>query len=401
MAKRLVPLLAVVLALAAPALAGDNYGDQKAAVDAKLANLHAKIAKAHEKEAALSSQIGGLTNQIQVLEQRVGDVSSQLASLQSDLVLHKRRLDKLNQLFQLQTIRFRDLKHQYKLAVRRLNLRLIDMYKQSEPTTVDVLLAARSFNDVLDQLDYLGAVAAQDKSVAAQVATAKQQVKVARQKTTKVRRSVSQETRVIDARAQQQAILRGELLASRSTLKGARSDKSRALVITRKQVQGEIAESKALESASAQLAAKLQAGQAQAGAAAAGSTTNTGAPSGSGFIWPLSGPITSPFGMRWGTLHPGIDIGVPTGTPIHAAGSGTVVWCGWMSGYGNLVMIDHHNGLATLYGHQSRIAVGCNQEVSQGETIGYVGCTGFCTGPHLHFEVRLNGTPVDPLGYLP
>jgi murein DD-endopeptidase MepM/ murein hydrolase activator NlpD len=402
MAKRLVPLLAVVLALAAPALAGDNYGDQKAAVDAKLAHLHSTIAQAHAMEAALSSQIGGLTSQIHVLEQKVGDVSSQLTSLQSDLALHKQRLDKLNQLFQLQTIRLRDLKHQYKLAVQRLNLRLIDIYKQSEPTTVDVLLAARSFNDVLDQLDYLGAVAAQDKSVAAQVATAKQQVKVARQKTTKVRRSVSQETRVIDARAQQQAILRGELLASRSTLKGARSDKSRALVITRKQVEGEIAESKALESASAQLAAKLQAGQAQAGAAAAaGSTTNTGAPSGSGFIWPLSGPITSPFGMRWGTLHPGIDIGVPTGTPIHAAGSGTVVWCGWMSGYGNLVMIDHHNGLATLYGHQSRIAVGCNQEVSQGETIGYVGCTGFCTGPHLHFEVRLNGTPVDPLGYLP
>jgi len=97
MAKRLVPLLAVVLALAAPALAGDNYGDQKAAVDAKLAHLHSKIAIAHAKEAALSSQIGGLTNQIHVLEQKVGDVSSQLASLQSDLALHKRRLDKLKQ----------------------------------------------------------------------------------------------------------------------------------------------------------------------------------------------------------------------------------------------------------------------------------------------------------------
>jgi peptidoglycan DL-endopeptidase CwlO len=400
-AKRLLILLAVVLALAAPALAGDNYGDQKAAVDSKLAQLHAKIASAHAKEAALSSQIGGLTSQIHSLEQRVGDVSSQLASLQSDLALHQRRLDKLNQLFHLQTIRFRELQHEYKLAVRRLNLRLIDIYKQSEPTTVDILLAARTFNDVLDQLDYLGAIAAQDKKVAGQVAAAKQQVKMARRKTTRVRRRVSQETRVIDARAQQQAILRGELLSSRSNLKGARSDKSRALVITRKQAQGEIAESQALEAASAQLAAKLQAGQAQASAAAAGSTTGAAAPSGSGLAWPLSGPITSPFGMRWGTLHPGIDIGVPTGTPIHAAGSGTVVWCGWMSGYGNLVMIDHHNGLATLYGHQSRIAVGCNQEVSQGETIGYVGCTGFCTGPHLHFEVRLNGNPVDPLGYLP
>jgi murein DD-endopeptidase MepM/ murein hydrolase activator NlpD len=400
MAKRLVLLLALALALATPALAGDSYGDQKAAVDAKLAKLHDKIVRAHAKESSLSSQIGGLTSQIQSLEQRVGDVSERLATLQSDLALHQRRLDKLNQLFHLQTIRYHDLQHEYKLAVRRLNLRLVDIYKQNEPTTVDVLLAARNFDDVLDQLDYLGAIAAQDKKVAGQVAGAKHQVKVARRKTTLVRRSVSQETHVINARVQQQAILRGELLSTRSHLKGARSDKSRALVITRKQVQSEIQESQALASASAQLAAKLQAGQAQAGSVAAGSSSGE-APSGSGFAWPVSGPITSPFGLRWGTLHPGIDIGVPTGTPIHAAGSGTVVWCGWMSGYGNLVMIDHHNGLATLYGHQSRIAASCNEEVTQGQTIGYVGCTGFCTGPHLHFEVRLNGNPVDPLGYLP
>ena len=400
MAKRLLLLLALGLVLAAPAGAGDNFGDQKAAVDAKLATLHAKIARAQAKESALTTQIGSLTSQIKTLEVQVGDVSSKLATLQSDLALHQRRLDKLNQLFHLQTIRYRYLKHEYKLALRRLNLRLIDIYKQDEPTTVDVLLAARSFNDVLDQLDYLGAIAKQDKTVAGQVATAKRQIKRQRAATTKVRKSVKQETHVINARVQQQAILRGELLSSRGKLAGARSDKSRALVITRKQVQDEIQESKALESASAQLAAKLRAGSTQAGSVAAGGSTSE-PPSSSGFAWPLSGPITSPFGMRWGTLHPGIDIGVPTGTPIHAAGNGTVVWCGWMSGYGNLVMIDHHNGLATLYGHQSRIAVGCNQQVSQGQTIGYVGCTGFCTGPHLHFEVRLNGNPVDPLGYLP
>jgi murein DD-endopeptidase MepM/ murein hydrolase activator NlpD len=400
MARRLLLLLALGLVLAAPAVAGDNFGDQKAAVDAKLATLHAKIAKAQAKESALSTQIGSLTSQIKTLEVKVGDVSSKLATLQSDLALHQRRLDKLNQLFHLQTIRYRYLKHEYTLALRRLNLRLIDIYKQDEPTTVDVLLAARNFDDVLDQLDYLGAIASQDKKVAAQVATAKRQIKRQRAATTKVRRSVKQETHVINARVQQQAILRGELLSSRGKLAGARSDKSRALVITRKQVEDEIQESKALESASAQLAAKLRAGSTQAGSVAAGGTTAE-PPATSGFAWPLSGPITSPFGMRWGTLHPGIDIGVPSGTPIHAAGNGTVVWCGWMSGYGNLVMIDHHNGLATLYGHQSRIGVSCNQQVSQGQTIGYVGCTGFCTGPHLHFEVRLNGNPVDPLGYLP
>jgi murein DD-endopeptidase MepM/ murein hydrolase activator NlpD/outer membrane murein-binding lipoprotein Lpp len=399
MAKRLLLLLALGLALAAPALAGDNFGDQKAAVDAKLSSLHAKIARSQAKESALSSQIGSLTSQIKTLEVQVGNVSSKLASLQSDLALHQRRLDKLNQLFHLQTIRYRYLQHEYKLALRRLNLRLIDIYKQDEPTTIDVLLAARSFNDVLDQLDYLGAIAKQDKTVAGQVATAKRQIKRQRAATTKVRRSVKQETHVINARVQQQAILRGELLSSRGKLAGARSDKSRSLVITRKQVEDEIQESKALESASAQLAAKLQAGSAQAGSVAAGGSSSE-PPSSSGFAWPLSGPITSPFGMRWGTLHPGIDIGVPTGTPIHAAAAGKVIWCGWMSGYGNLVMIDHGGGLASLYGHQSSIAASCGESVAQGQVIGYSGCTGFCTGPHVHFEIRVNGSPVDPLGYL-
>jgi murein DD-endopeptidase MepM/ murein hydrolase activator NlpD len=400
MAKRALLLLALGLCAAAPALAGDNFGDQKAAVDAKLAQLHSKIARAQAKESRLSTQIGSLTTQIRSLEHRVGDVSAQLASLQSDLALHQRRLDKLNQLYTLQTIRYRFLKHEYRLAVQRLDLRLVDIYKQNEPTTVDIILAARSFDDVVSQLQYLGAIAAQDKRVAAEVSSAKHQIKVQRAKTTKVRRGVQQETHVINARVQQQAILRGELLSSKSNLANAKASKTHALVVTQNQVQDEIDESKALESASAQLAAKLRAGQSQAGSVAAGGSSSA-APSGTGFAWPLSGPITSPFGMRWGTLHPGIDIGVPTGTPIQAAGSGTVVWCGWMSGYGNLVMIDHHNGLATLYGHQSRIAVSCNQEVAQGQTIGYVGCTGFCTGPHLHFEVRLNGSPVDPLGYLP
>jgi murein DD-endopeptidase MepM/ murein hydrolase activator NlpD len=401
MAKRALLLLALMCVAAAPAFAGGNPGDQKAVVDAKLGALHAKIARAQAKESHLSAQIGSLTTQIHGLEHQVGDVSARLTSLQSDLSLHEQRLRKLNELYRLQTIRYRYLQHEYKLSVQRLNLRLVEIYKQNEPTTVDVLLAARSFSAVIDQLNYLGLIASQDKKVARQVATAKHQIKVQRTRTTKFRRGVQQETAVINARVQQQAILRGELLSSRSKLAGARSSKSHALIVTRSQVQSEIQESQALAAASAELAARLRAGEASGAAAGSTSSEPPAAPSGTGFAWPLTGPITSPFGMRWGTLHPGIDIGVPTGTPIHAAGPGTVVWCGWMSGYGNLVMIDHHNGLATLYGHQSRIAATCGEQVTTGELIGYVGCTGFCTGPHLHFEVRLNGTPVDPLGYLP
>jgi murein DD-endopeptidase MepM/ murein hydrolase activator NlpD len=403
-ARRLLPLLAVVAALtAAPALAGDGYGDQKAAVDAKLAHLHSKIAAQHAQESRLSSQIATLTGQIHGLELKVGDVSSKLAVLQSDLSLHQRRLNKLNELFHLQTVRFHTLEREYRVSVHRLNLRLVNIYKTGQPTAIDVLLAARNFDDVLSQLDYLGAVAKQDKKVAFAVASAKRQVRVARLQTRKVRQGVAQETRVISARTQQQAILRGELLSSRNQLASARAGKSHALVTTKQQVQDEINESQALASASAQLAAKIAASEHQASSASAGSTDSSGsepAPS-SGFAWPVSGPITSPFGMRWGTLHPGIDIGVPSGTPVHAAASGTVIWCGWMSGYGNLVMIDHHNGLATLYGHNTSIAVSCNQQVSQGQVVSYSGCTGFCTGPHVHFEVRLHGTPVDPLGYLP
>src|SRR3954454_14299889 len=400
MAKRLLLLLALAGVIATPALAGDSLGDQKAKVDGKLANVQAKIAHQKARASHLQSQIGNLTSQIKDLQQRVGDVSTRLSALQEDLALHQRRLDKLNELFKLQTVRLNTLKHEYKLALRRLNLRLVDLYKQNEPTTVDVVLAARSFQDVLDQLDYLGAVATQDKRVAARVATAKHQVKVARKQTAVVRTGVQHEAHVISARAQQAAILRGELLASKGHLASARSDKSRTLVITKKQVQDEIDESQALASASATLAAKLRARSDVPSPSSSGSAPSS-TPSSSGFIWPVSAPITSPFGMRWGTLHPGIDLGAPYGSAIQAAASGTVVWCGWMSGYGNLVMIDHGGGIATAYGHQSRIAVGCNQQVSQGQVIGYVGSTGYSTGPHLHFEVRLNGTPVDPLGYLP
>jgi murein DD-endopeptidase MepM/ murein hydrolase activator NlpD len=124
-----------------------------------------------------------------------------------------------------------------------------------------------------------------------------------------------------------------------------------------------------------------------------------GSPSASGFIWPVSGPITSPFGWRWGRMHEGIDIGAPTGTAIHAAKAGTIIFAGVQSGYGNIVIIDHGGGVATAYGHMSAIWVG-GGSVSQGQGIGAVGCTGHCTGPHLHFEVRINGAPVNPLNYL-
>jgi peptidoglycan DL-endopeptidase CwlO len=120
-----------------------------------------------------------------------------------------------------------------------------------------------------------------------------------------------------------------------------------------------------------------------------------------GFIWPLNGGVTSPFGERWGRLHAGIDINGYTGQPIAAAKSGVPIYMGsGMSGYGNVVILDHGAGLATLYAHMSSFAE-TSGSVEQGDIIGYVGCTGSCYGDHLHFEVHLGGNPVDPMSYLP
>jgi len=379
-----------------PAFGGDNnLGQQKASLDSKLAAVQAKIAGERARESHLGSEIGSLTTQIHALEAQVGDVSTRLSSLNADLALHQRRLHTLTRLYQAQTARFHYLRDEYALAVIRLDQRLVSIYKQPEPGTIDLVLQAKSFQDVLDEIDYLGLIAKQDKTIAVQVRASKLQVAAARKKTAEVRQTVENEANVINARVQQAAILRGQLLASRGKLAGAKAGKSQLLVITKAQEQAAIKETQAIQAASAAIEAKIRASE----SGSDGGTTAT--PSAAGFIWPVTGPITSPFGPRWGSFHPGIDIGVPEGTPIHAAAAGTVIWCGWESGYGNLVVIDHHNGLATAYGHQSSIAVSCNQDVAQGDVIGYSGCTGFCTGPHLHFEVRVNGTPVDPLGYLP
>jgi murein DD-endopeptidase MepM/ murein hydrolase activator NlpD len=120
-------------------------------------------------------------------------------------------------------------------------------------------------------------------------------------------------------------------------------------------------------------------------------------------VWPVDGPVVSGFGPRWGTMHEGIDIAVPAGTPIRAAASGSVVLLeseAGSGGYGNFTCLDHGGGLQTCYAHQSSFAVASGQSVSQGDVIGYVGCTGHCYGDHLHFEVRISGAPTDPLGYL-
>jgi murein DD-endopeptidase MepM/ murein hydrolase activator NlpD len=260
---------------------------------------------------------------------------------------------------------------------------------------LEFVLGASSIDDVLSRVDYMARIAREDRRIAREVDDAKAAMAEARLRTKELRKKVASAAAVISARAAQVRETRDALVGARNSLAETKQNRLVALSELDAKERAEAEEMDALRASSAQLAAQIRAAQARS---TGGSTDVT--PSSAGLVWPVSGPVTSPFGWRWGRMHEGIDIGVSYGTAIRAAASGTVIYCGWESGYGNLVVVDHGGSLATAYAHQSSIAVSCGQSVSQGQVVGYVGCTGHCFGPHLHFEVRINGNPVDPLGYL-
>jgi len=357
----------------------------------RIQSLQAKIAAAQSQESRLQSDIGSIETKIRTLEGQVGGVSTQLDSLERDLRLQQERLNRIRALYRFQSEQLDSYQHEYNISMGRLNARLIEMYESEDPTTLDVLLSSESIGDFLDRVDYVHEIDAQDVSITTQVHGARDRWRNVRAKTKVTKARVESVTRTIAVRTAQVRDEKERLLISEKGLSQLKGRKKTQLASVQESKAEYLHEVSGLQAASSQVTATLQ---------TSGSTSYDSSPSSSGLIWPVNGPVVSPFGWRWGRMHEGIDIGVGYGTPIHAAASGTVVYSGWMSGYGNFVIIDHGGGMATAYGHQSSIAAGNGQSVSQGQVIGYVGCTGHCFGPHLHFEVRINGSPVDPLGYL-
>jgi murein DD-endopeptidase MepM/ murein hydrolase activator NlpD len=395
MARRIVCSLILVLLAAAPA-SGGLY-DRKQSIDDELSSVQSKLQQAREREASLSAEIASVTQRIQALEAEVGDVSTKLVALEEDLALHQRKLDALTELYEIQTERLAFLRDQYGVAVKRLSTRLVAVYESGEPSTLDVLIDAQSFSDILDQLDYLSSIAAQDRAIVKHVTGARDHMRVLRERTGKTKARVAAVTRVVKIRTEQTRAVKNQLVARQQGLSAARSARRASLADVREDARHYASEAAALQAQSANVAAQIRSAQATSPTYSQASTDSS--PSASGFIWPVGGPVVSPFGWRWGRMHEGVDIAAGYGSPIAAAASGTVIYAGWMGGYGNLIIIDHGGGIATAYAHQSSFAVG-GGPVSQGQTIGYVGCTGHCFGPHLHFEVRVNGSAVDPLGYL-
>jgi murein DD-endopeptidase MepM/ murein hydrolase activator NlpD len=356
----------------------------------RLQSLQAKIAAAQSEEARLQSDIGTIESRIRTLEKQVGGVSTRLDALEHDLALQQEKLNRIRRLYRFQTRQLNFFTREYNVSVDRLNVRLIELYESEDPTTLDVLMSSSSLSDFLEQVDYVRSIGSQDAVISTEVRGAKSRWHAVREKTKVTKARVETVTRTIAVRTAQVRAEKERLLISEKGLAAVRGKKKQRLASVQESKAEYLHEVAGLQASSSQVTAQLQ---------ASGSSSYDSTPSSSGLIWPVNGPVVSGFGMRWGRMHEGIDIAVGYGTPIHAAASGTVVFSGWMSGYGNFVIIDHGGGMATAYGHQSSIAVG-GGAVSQGQVIGYVGCTGHCFGPHLHFEVRINGSPVDPLGYL-
>ena len=395
MGRRSLAVVSLVLGFALAASASAQTPEsEKAAVDARIASLQAEIADAKTQEGVLTSQLSAVVAELEDAQAAVDAAQASVSALEAELSSAQDRLDVLTARLARQTERLERLKAEYEKAIAILEARVRAAYIDQPPDALAFIVSASSFDEIIDSVELLQRIGEQDRRIARQVATARAAAAAERQATIRTKRLQAATVSVIAARTDEARVARDRLAGDRDRLATVEDIKSTALASTREHREEYLREVEALAAQSAALAATIREAQTDAG------SSGTGQPSAAGFIWPCDGVVVSGFGMRWGRMHEGIDIGCAYGTPNRAAAAGTVIYSGWLGGYGNLVVVDHGNGLSTAYAHASSLLVGVGQSVSQGETVSLVGSTGNSSGPHLHFEVRVNGQAVDPLLYL-
>jgi len=393
--RRLLALLGLILALVvvAPA-AADDPADEKAAVDARIASLQSDIAASKAEEGVLTSQLSAVTAELESAQAAVDSAEAAVGALEAELTSARSRLDQLTVRLADQTRRLERLQAEYEKAVSILEARVRAAYIDEPPDMLSFLVSASSFDEVIDNVELLNRIGRQDRRIAQQVESARTRTAAERRATIATKPEQAATVSVISARTDEARTARDRLAGERDRLATVEDLKQSALTNTRETREQFLHEVDSLLAQSAALAERIRGAQDDSG------STGGGEPSAAGFIWPCDGAVVSGFGMRWGRMHEGIDIGCAYGTPNRAAAAGTVIYAGWLGGYGNLVVVDHGNGLSTAYAHASSILVSVGQSVSQGQTVSLVGSTGNSSGPHLHFEVRVNGVAVDPLPYL-
>ena len=399
MVQRAVLLAALATTLLLAGAAAGDPGSDKARVDARIGDLKAKAQQAAGTEGVLTTELSGITSRVRAAEAAVTTEQARLDALEASLASEHARLASLEQKIAEETARLAVLERQYAAALAVLEQRVRAIYESDSPDLIAFALGTTSFADLLDNLELLNRIGQQDERIASSLDRTRTELQQTRAATEQARQDAVRSEALIASETEAQRATRDRIVANRDALAAAESDKTNALASVREDRASFVAEADGLAAQSAALAEKIAAAQR---AQATASTVSAPAPSvSSGQLgWPAAGPVTSGFGSRWGRMHDGIDIAVGPGTPVHAAAAGTVIYAGWMSGYGNIVVIDHGNGLSTAYAHNSSLIVGEGATVGRGFIVALSGNTGHSTGPHVHFEVRVNGAPVDPLVYL-
>jgi murein DD-endopeptidase MepM/ murein hydrolase activator NlpD len=349
-----------------------------------------EVEQAKAKEGVLTTTIQRFSTRIAGLEGQIHATQRQLDRAQADLDRQKAELLEVRDQLEAARDRLARLRTELAKARKVLAERLVEIYKSDTPDALTVILESDGFGDLLERTEFLERISDQDRQITDRVRGLKDQAHEQTVQLAKLEEREQLAAERILAQRNQIASAENQLVSSRDQLASARADKRGVLAQVRDQKNDALEDLASLQAEQARVAGALQ------NAPAAGPIKQ-----GSGqLIWPVNGPVVSPFGMRWGRLHAGVDIAVPSGTPIRAADSGTVVLMGWVGGYGNYTCIQHTASMSTCYAHQQSFATSNGASVSQGQVIGYTDCTGHCFGPHLHFEVRINGSPVDPMGYL-
>jgi murein DD-endopeptidase MepM/ murein hydrolase activator NlpD len=377
----------LALLLASPAASAEDLSE-------KLSEKEGKLSEVRERKGVLTTTISRYRTEIEELTREVAVLRGREEEVRVRLEAKQAELDSAVVELEVAKRHLAVVKARLKRALVALRERLVAIYKTGTPDVLSVLVSSGGFDELIDSSEYLSRINGLDEAIVVRVRDLRNQVKrtVARLRSVKNRIEAARDA--IAAEEQALASARAAVQSRQSELVAAR--RQRAAALSRISTHEDHLEDDLAE-ISVEIAAQLQ------------STSSAPLPAGpirhgSGqLIWPVDGPVVSGFGPRWGSMHEGIDIAVPAGTPIRAAASGSVVLLQSESssgGYGNFTCLDHGGGLQTCYAHQSSFAVGSGQSVSQGDVIGYVGCTGHCYGDHLHFEVRIGGAPTDPLGYL-
>jgi murein DD-endopeptidase MepM/ murein hydrolase activator NlpD len=357
-----------------------------------------KLGKVEERKGVLTTTISHYKDQIDRLTSEVADIRNREAAVRTRLAAKQAELDKAVAVLEAAQERLQRLRAHLKRALVALRERLVAMYELGSPDLISVLVGSNNLDDLAARTEYLNRLHGMDEAVVGRVRDLRDQVQAL------VERLVDTKDRIESARdaiaSEREALTaaRTALQSHQRELLSARADRESAL-------QKISEHEEELDGSVAAIQSKIAAQLMETGSVPLPAGPIRG---GSGsMIWPVDGPVVSGFGSRTinGSYeyHPGIDIAVPEGTPIRAAASGTVSLQqseAESGGYGNYTCLDHGGGLSTCYAHQSSFAVSLGQSVSQGSVIGYTGCTGYCFGPHLHFEVRINGSVTDPMGYL-